>query len=239
MRFNFWQRYMEGIPEYLARNYWWAYLSPRGVWFFNHHLIVNLILFGQYRTILNEVMRRYALLENSRTLQLTCAYGSLSPSLALSKNTRELHVTDIAGIQLSATQTRLQAVSRSATMARMNAELLAYASDSFNTLIIFFLLHELPADARERALSEAIRVLRPGGHLLIAEYGENRAIHALHRCAPWCKIQEKIEPFLRDFRHCDLAAQLATIAARQGKQLHAAPETPIFGGFYRVMEYRV
>lgn len=238
MRFNFWRRYLDGNPEYLAHYYWWAYLAPRGVWLFDHYLIINLILFGQYRAILDEVMRRYAPLQGARTLQLTCAYGSLTPTLALSANTRELHIMDAAVIQLAATHTKLHAVTRTATMARMNAESLAYADASFDSVIIFFLLHELPAAARERALSEAIRVLLPGGQLLIAEYGENRGKHLLHRFTPWRWTLEKLEPFLHDFWHSDLHGQLNRLAAKQGKQLHASPETQLFGGFYRVMQYR-
>lgn len=238
MRFNLWRRYLDGNPEYLAHYYWWAYLAPRGVWFFDHHLVINLILCGQYRAILDEVMRRYAPLQGARTLQLTCAYGALTPTLALCANTQELHIMDAAVIQLAAAQTKLQTVARSATMVRMNAESLAYASDSFDSVVIFFLLHELPAAARARALSEAIRVLKPEGQLLIAEYGENHGKHLLHRFAPWRWTLEKLEPFLHDFWHSDLHEQLNRLATKQGKQLHASPETPLLGGFYRVMQYR-
>ena len=238
MSFDFWRRYLDGIPEYLAKHYWWAYLSPRGVWFFDHHLVINLILYGQYRTILNEVMRRYAAIQSARTLQLTCAYGSLTPTLALSANTRELHVVDVVDIQLAATRCKLHAVSCSAVFARMNTESLAYASNSFDTVVIFFLLHELPSPARERTLNEVIRILKPGGHLLIAEYAENRGSHLLHRFAPWRYILEKVEPFLQDFWHSDLDAQLKQYAAQQQKQLHPTAESALFGGFYRVMEYR-
>jgi ubiquinone/menaquinone biosynthesis C-methylase UbiE len=239
MRFNLWRRYLDGNPEYLAHYYWWAYLAPRGVWFFDHHLVINLILFGQYRAILDEVMRRYAPMQGARTLQLTCAYGALTPTLALAANTQELHVTDVASIQLAATQTKLKTIARCATMVRMNAESLAYADASFDSVIIFFLLHELPAAARERALNETLRVLKPGGRLLIAEYGENRGKHLLHRFTPWRWTLEKLEPFLHDFWHSNLDEQLTRLAAQQGKQLHANTETLLFGGFYRVMEYRV
>lgn len=234
-----WRRYIDGNPEYLAHYYWWAYLAPRGVWFFDHHPIINLILFGQYRAILDEVMRRYAPMQGARTLQLTCAYGSLTPTLALAANTRELHVMDVANIQLAAARAKLKAISRSAAMARMNAESLGYASNTFDSVVIFFLLHELPTEARERTLGEAIRVLKPGGQLLIAEYGENRGAHPLHRFVPYRWFMEKLEPFLRDFWHSDLHEQLNMLATKQGKQLYASPETSLLGGFYRVMEYRV
>lgn len=34
------------LPEYLAKHYWWAYLSPKGVGFFDRPFIVNRILWG-------------------------------------------------------------------------------------------------------------------------------------------------------------------------------------------------
>jgi ubiquinone/menaquinone biosynthesis C-methylase UbiE len=234
---QFWRRYLDGIPEYLARHYWWAYLSPRGVWFFDHHFIINLILFGQYRAILDEVMRRYAAAPSPRTLQLTCAYGALTPSLAAAANTGELHLMDAAEIQLRAARRKLPASARPVHCARINAEALAYAADSFDTVVIFFLLHELPPEARSRALQEALRVLRPGGRLLVAEYAANEGKHLLQR-APQRWLLERLEPFLADFWRSDLHEALAHAARRHGKPLAAQGEARLFRGFYRVLEYR-
>lgn len=234
---EFWRRYCDGTPEYLARHYWWAYLDPIGVWFFDHYPIINLILFGQYRNILNEVMCRYAMTNGARTLQLTCAYGSLTPTLARAANTHELHLMDVAAIQLHAAQRKIPPTSKPALYARINAEALAYADNSFDTVVIFFLLHELPHEARQQMLQETLRVLKPGGRLLIAEYGANYGRHLLHRLAPLRWVLEKLEPFLCDFWHSDLNAQLIEYAARHGKILLHDSETPLFGGFYRVMEY--
>lgn len=228
-----------GIPEYLAKHYWWAYLAPRSVWFFDHHLIINFILLGQYRRLLNEVMRHYSTLDRSRTLQLSCAYGSLTPTLALAPNTQELHVIDVASIQLSSAQNKLRAVSRTAQWVRMDAESLAYAPHQFDSVIIFFLLHELPEKARACALSEAIRVLKPGGQLLIAEYGEHHSNLLRFFLSPWCWIQERLEPFLSDFRHQNLTGQLQKQAQTQARQLQLETETLVLGGMFRVIHYRV
>lgn len=236
---QFWRRYLDGIPEYLARHYWWAYLAPRGVWFFDHYPIINLILFGHYRAILAEVMRHYGTTSGARTLQLTCAYGSLTPTLAAAENTHELHLMDAAAIQLHAAQRKLPAPGLPVHYMRCNAEALAYADDSFDTVIIFFLLHELPAPARERALHETLRVLKPGGTLLIAEYGMNHGTHLLHRFPPVCWLLEKLEPFLHDFWHSDLPAQLLHCAAGCGKTPARQSETALFGGFYRLLEFRL
>ena len=39
------------IPEYLTETYWWAYVHPRAVRFFDRMLAVNLILLGNYRRL--------------------------------------------------------------------------------------------------------------------------------------------------------------------------------------------
>ena len=236
---EFWRRYHDGTPEYLARHYWWAYLDPIGVWFFDHYSVINLILFGQYRNILNEVMRRYAATNGACTLQLTCAYGSITPTLARAANTHELHLADVAAIQLYAAQHKIPPSVKPVLYARMNTEALAYADDSFDTVIIFFLLHELPSAARDRTLHEALRVLKPGGHLLLAEYGANHGRHLLHRLVVPRWVLGKLEPFLSDFWHSDLDAQLIACARDNGKTLRHNGETTLFGGFYRVMEYHV
>ena len=236
---RYWRRYLDGIPEYLARHYWWAYLSPSGVWFFDHQPIINLILYGQYGAILDEVMRRYETTPSPRTLQLTCAYGALTPSLASAAATGELHLMDAAEIQLHAARRKIPAPGKPVLYARINAETLAYANDSFDTVVIFFLLHELPSAARQRALNEALRVLKPGGRLLIAEYGTYERKHLLHRLPPARWLLEHLEPFLHDFWHADLHALLMEAIRHNVKSLASRNETPIFDGFYRVVEYRL
>ena len=66
-----------GIPEYLARHYWWAYLWEKSLWFFDHQPIINAILFGQYNTLLEKTLAQVETKPGARLLQLTCVYGKL------------------------------------------------------------------------------------------------------------------------------------------------------------------
>jgi len=50
-----------------------------------------------------------------------------------------------------------------------NAEALPFQNESMQALSCVFLLHELPAEAREAVLAEAFRVLVPGGVLVLAD----------------------------------------------------------------------
>lgn len=232
---NRWRHYLDGNPAYLARNYWWAYLSPLGAWFFSHRFIVNLILYGRYRHILAALCSRLDTAPCGRMLQISCAYGDITPTLAA--YTGELHQNDVALLQLKLSRQNLAQHQHSALLTRMNAESLGYASNSFDTVVIFFLLHELPADARQRVLGEAMRVLRQGGRLLVADYAPMHGKHFLHNDL-WVRLVEWMEPFLHDFWHSNLAAQITEQALAHGKPVVLAGTSWIFNNFYRVEEYR-
>ncbi len=235
-----WCRFHDSHPEYLARHYWWAYLWRWGVWFFDHQPIINTILFGQYRTLsqraLHDCMRNRA---EGRLLQLTCAYGSMTPSL-LNAMDDELYLMDVAEIQLNATRKKIANKDKNRLLcARMNAEFLAYADDAFTTVLIFFLLHELPPDARERSISEAIRVLRPGGRFVITEYGACPRKNLLWRLWPTRMLLQWLEPFLESFWQVDLAAMLDEHAKKQGKVVRQVDEFHCFAEFYRVSVFEL
>jgi ubiquinone/menaquinone biosynthesis C-methylase UbiE len=224
------------LPDYLVRHYAWAYLWPAAVWFFDHQPIINAILFGQYRRIMDETLRLMAPARAGRTLQIAAVYGHLTPTLA--RRIDDLHLIDVAPVQLEAARRKLDEIGRAAQLARMDAEALHYADRSFDTALMFLLLHELPAVARRRSLAEAIRVLRPGGHLVIAEYGEKRR-HFFHRFAPMRWILEFAEPFLGAFWRESLVDVLRECAASVGRRVELEEQVEIFGGFYRVLRLRV
>ncbi len=235
-----WRRFLDGKPEYLVRHYWWAYLWHWGVWFFDHQPIINAILFGQYKTLshraLHDCMKNRP---EGRLLQLTCAYGSMTPSL-LKAMDDELYLMDVADIQLTATQKKLAEADKKRLLSvRMNAEFLAYGDDVFATVLIFFLLHELPPDARERSISEAIRVLRPGGRFVITEYGACPKKHLLWRFPLTRWVLQRLEPFLGSFWQVDLMAILKKHAQKQGKVVRHVDEFHCFSEFYRVCVYEL
>ena len=224
-------------PDYLVRHYDWAYLWPVSVWFFDHQPIINAILFGNYRPIMRETLRLLDAPRAGRTLQIAGVYGELTPKLA--EHIDDLHLIDVAPVQLRAARRKLAAIGRSATLERMNAESLRYADASFDTALMFLLLHEMPRAARLRSLREAIRVVRPGGKLVIAEYGEARQRHFFHRFAPMRWILTWAEPFLGGFWSEDLNQVLRDCAQAEGRSIRLDEHVDIFGGFYRVARYTV
>ncbi len=236
-----WQHFLDGQPEYLARHYWWAYLWRIGVWFFDHQPIINAILFGQYRKLDQRALRDCTTNRPpGRLLQLTCVYGELTPSLLRALDGEDMYLMDVAAIQLAAARGKLSDSEKKRLLAaRMNAESLAYRDDAFATILIFFLLHELPPDARRHALDEALRVLRPGGRLVITEYGHQPRHHLLYRLWPMRVVLLRLEPFLGAFWREDLTASLQQHARAHGKTLRQVDEFHCFDAFYRVCMYEL
>ena len=119
----------------------------------------------------------------------------------------------------------------------MNAEYLGYGDNVFSSVLIFFLLHELPPDARERCISEAIRVLRPGGRFVITEYGASPKKNWLRRFPLTRWVLMRLEPFLESFWQVDLLAMLKKHAGKHGKTVRQVDEFYCFAEFYRVCVY--
>lgn len=235
---NLYRHFLDGIPVYLARHYWWAYLWSGGVWLFDHQPIINAILFGQYRKLMRATMVRLQTAPDGNILQLTCVYGELTPKLIDVVSPTPLHIADAALVQLNLAKSK--APEESALLAaRMNAEHLAYRDDSFSTVVLFFLLHELPPEARMKVLTECMRVIPVGGTLLVTEYAPLPTRHLLYRFVPSRWLMTVLEPFLGSFWKDDLPSQLNEYGQVHAKSVLTVSDERIFSDFYRVTEFKV
>ena len=233
------KKFLDGVPEYLARYYWWAYLWRWGIWFFDHQPVINAILFGQYERLLKHTLAQVDTRPEARLLQLTCVYGKLTPSL-LSGTGNEIHLCDIATGQLQLARHKTQHDAGRCHLARMNAESLGYRDNAFDQVIVFFLFHEMPAEARRKTYAEIARVVRPGGSVLITEYAATPQRHWLYRLAPFRWLLGRLEPFLPGFWCEDVSAGLSVAIKENGKTLIGEPGVEYcFAGFYRIMRYSV
>jgi len=231
------KKYLDGVPVYLARYYWWAYLWRWGIWFFDHQPVISAILFGQYDRLLKRTLAQVETRPGTTLLQLTCVYGKLTPAL-LSATENEVHLCDIATGQLRLARRKTLSVADRCHLARMNAESLGYCDDAFDQVIVFFLFHEMPSDARQRTYAEIARVVRPGGSVLITEYGETPQHHWLYRFMPFRWLLGRLEPFLPGFWQEDVTASLRDALKKNGKVLIGQPSVEYcFAGFYRIMRF--
>jgi ubiquinone/menaquinone biosynthesis C-methylase UbiE len=214
------------IPDYLQKNYWWAYLDPRSVKFFEHQWIVNLILWGNFARLRDAALAKMGSDITGRTLQIACVYGDFTPTLArrLAPSGR-LDVVDVAPIQLENLRRKI-GVDDSVFLHQSDASDLRFANSSFDHAILFFLLHELPLEVRKRALREALRVIKPGGKLVIVDYHRPGWWHPLRYLM--LPVFKTLEPFALDLWQCEIADWIPPDLCAQGLR-----KSLFFGGLYQ------
>lgn len=188
------------IPRYLETVYWWAYLHPRAVHLFEREWLVNLILFGNYGRLRDRALAEFGAPVHGRTLQVACVYGDLTLRLraALASDAR-LQVIDILPIQIKNLLAKLPSDER-VTILQGDSSSLATADSSFDQVLLFFLLHEQPEPVRRATLAEAMRVVRPGGKIVIVDYHRPARLHPMR---PLMRaVFRKLEPYAIDlWRH--------------------------------------
>jgi ubiquinone/menaquinone biosynthesis C-methylase UbiE len=214
------------IPRYLETVYWWAYVHPRGVHLFEREWLVNLILFGNYGRLRDRALADLGAPVLGRTLQVACVYGNLTLRLrAALAAEAHLQVVDILPIQLKNLRAKLPSDER-ITLLQGDSSSLAAADSSFDQVLLFFLLHEQPEQVRRATLSEAMRVVKPGGKIVIVDY--HRPV-PLHPMRPLMRaVFRRLEPYAIDlWRH-----EIVEFMPRELAPAYLHKET-FFGGLYQ------
>jgi ubiquinone/menaquinone biosynthesis C-methylase UbiE len=216
------------IPGYLEKVYWWAYVHPHAVHVFEREWLVNAILFGNYGRLRDAALAELGAAIAGRTLQLACVYGNLTCRLRarLAGNAR-LDVVDILPVQLRNLARKLPADER-VTLVHGDASALDSADAHYDQVLLFFLLHEMPEGVRRATLAEALRVLKPGGRLVIVDY---------HRPLPWHPLRplmhqvfRRLEPYAFDLWTHSLEHYLPS--GNSARMLH---RRTWFGGLYQML----
>ena len=185
------------VPEYLKVHYWWAYVHPKAVRFFERQWLVNLILWGNYNRLRDAALNLLGALVKGKTLQVACAYGDITPLLVkrLDKQAT-LDIIDILPVQLGNLSAKLPHNDR-IRLHCMNSAKLEFADAYFDQVLLFFLLHEQPKDVREKTMQEAARVLKPGGRLVVVDYSKPAWWNPFRYT--WRYVLELLEPFANSF----------------------------------------
>jgi ubiquinone/menaquinone biosynthesis C-methylase UbiE len=195
------------VPAYLARTYWWAYVHPRAVRFFERQWLVNLILWGNFARLRDAALDALGERLEGRTLQIACVYGDLTERLRRRLATGgSLDVADILRVQLDNLARKLPGDPR-VGLVQADSAALELPDATYDRALLFFLLHEQPEEVRRRTLAEALRVLKRGGRLVIVDYHRPDPLHPLYW--PMAAVLRTLEPFALDLWRHDLTKWLA------------------------------
>ena len=184
------------VPEYLQSTYWWAYLHPRAVHIFERQWLVNLILWGNFAKLRDAALQEMGDVIHGKVLQVACVYGDFTEHLVRRLGpTGTLDVVDVAPIQIKNLQTKLTNPEH-VTASLQDSTALQFADGSRDAVVVFFLLHEQPAEVRVKTISEALRVTKPGGKLFFVVYHKPVAISPFRYIM--VPILTTLEPFAMD-----------------------------------------
>jgi len=214
------------IPRYLEQVYWWAYVHPNAVNLFEREWLVNAILFGNYGRLRNAALDELGTTVTGHTLQVACVYGDLTGRLRqrMAGDAR-LDVVDILPVQLANLGKKLPADPR-ITLRQGDASSLPSSDAHYDQVLLFFLLHEMPESVRRATLGEVMRVLKPGGRLVVVDYHRPRPLHPLRPLMH--QVFRHLEPYASD-----LWAHEVEHFMPAGLPAAAFDKQTYFGGLYQ------
>jgi SAM-dependent methyltransferase len=154
------------LPDYLVDTYSWAYLRPRSLHLLDRHVVVNSILWGNYRRLVKAACHEFA--PGDRVLQAASVYGNLSSRLAEKVGDRGfLDVIDIAPLQVAHCQRKL--AGRGNARVRV-ADATVADERGYDGVCCFFLLHEVPDLQKRRIVNSLLASVRAGGKVVFVDY---------------------------------------------------------------------
>jgi ubiquinone/menaquinone biosynthesis C-methylase UbiE len=157
----------ERYPKYYRRTFHWqsdGWFSEQSARLYDPG--VDLLFGGtadiMRRTLIPDLVDALRPLESPRVLDIACGTGRFLDQLHEALPRARLFGLDLSAPYLKVARERLAHVSELSLVAE-NAEDMPFADNAFDAVSCIFLFHELPSDARRNVLSEAFRVLKPGG----------------------------------------------------------------------------
>lgn len=159
------------VPEYYQRNFHFqtdGYLSEGSARRYDHQVE---ILFngtaGAMRRLILPPLKECAP-SNGRFLEIGCGAGSATRAVAETFPDAFITALDLSSPYLKIAQENLRKLSRVNFMQGDGTQL-DFKDQTFDAVFSVYLLHELPQAERVQVLTEAWRVLKPGGVLVFAD----------------------------------------------------------------------
>nr|WP_319564706.1 rhodoquinone biosynthesis methyltransferase RquA [uncultured Rhodoferax sp.] len=214
------------LPEYLEKTYWWAYTHPNAVRVFERQWLVNLILWGNFAKLRDLALQEMGSEIQGNVLQVACVYGNFTQHLIQRLGSQgHLNVIDVAPVQITNLHAKL-GPQKQVSIFQQDSTDLQFADASQDTVVVFFLLHEQPAEVRRKTIAEAMRVTKPGGKIVFVDYHHPKATSPFRYLM--VPILTTLEPFAMDLWH----GQIADWLPGDCQHLPLDKQT-YFGGLYQ------
>jgi ubiquinone/menaquinone biosynthesis C-methylase UbiE len=195
---------------------------------FERQWLVNLILWGNFGRLRDAALDALGERLDGRTLQIACVYGDLTARLRSRLNPGgSLDIVDVLRVQLDNLGRKLPGDPRVGLILGDSAAL-ELPSASYDRALLFFLLHEQPEEVRRRTLSEAARILKPGGRLVIVDYHRPSLRNLLY--LPMVAILKTLEPFAMDLWKHEVSEWFP-----ENSRIHSLEKKTSFGGLYQLL----
>lgn len=157
------------------------YSDMRLIRLVDYQPIISAILLFQYDRLVARIVSglRQMDLNGKKVLITSCAFGNVIPEVvkaALQSGAERVLIADIVQNELMHASNKLGELGKKVDFIEDDATNLQLEDALVDVNVVFFLLHELPHHLKIRALHEAVRMLRPGGRLYLAEF---------HRPSTW------------------------------------------------------
>lgn len=149
--------------------------------------------------------------ECGRILEVGCASGQFTRVLAKKFPRADITACEISIRQLEQAQRSLNEMGAAIKLLRCSGEDTGLEASTFDIVVSYAILHEIPADVTERTFREAFRVLRPGGQ---AVFGDVPPYEELDKFMQWKAdfgARNEGEPFWRESATLDVRKLLETI----------------------------
>ncbi len=139
-------------------------------WARHYDMFVNIFTLGQMRAVRSKTVDLGGIRSGDRVLDVGCGTGDLTLAAAARASAQG----EVVGIDASPEmiQVARQKAGRHGAAARFDVaviERIPFSDNYFDVVLSSLMLHHLPGDLKQRGLAEVLRVLKPGGRLLVVD----------------------------------------------------------------------
>ena len=129
-------------------------------------------LVGWEKTFKQELRRQAAIRPFERILDLACGTGTLAIAIKKEQPTAKVYGLDGDGRILDKARQKAKSARVEISFAEAYSTAMPYPKNFFDCVVTSLFFHHLTGENKKRTLMEILRVLKPGGRLHIADWGE-------------------------------------------------------------------